>query len=108
MPTTSPSWSLRLDRKSTRLNSSHLRISYAVFCLKKKTREARLGLVLRGECVAAEGRSARTGSAYACPLNRPRARHTELGRRSPPFFFFFKNPAPPEIYPFSLPHALPI
>src|SRR5574340_1389764 len=28
----------RLDRKSTRLNSSHQKISYAVFCLKKKTR----------------------------------------------------------------------
>src|SRR5690554_656084 len=27
---------LTLDRKSTRLNSSHVRISYAVFCLKKK------------------------------------------------------------------------
>src|SRR5690554_5183839 len=27
-----------LDRKSTRLNSSHVRISYAVFCLKKKTK----------------------------------------------------------------------
>src|SRR5207249_12069001 len=27
---------LRLDRKSTRLNSSHVSISYAVFCLKKK------------------------------------------------------------------------
>src|SRR5436305_3250598 len=27
----------RADRKSTRLNSSHVRISYAVFCLKKKT-----------------------------------------------------------------------
>src|SRR5258705_773662 len=27
---------LSLDRKSTRLNSSHLGISYAVFCLKKK------------------------------------------------------------------------
>src|SRR5439155_11893827 len=26
------------DRKSTRLNSSHVAISYAVFCLKKKTR----------------------------------------------------------------------
>src|SRR2546426_8314497 len=31
LPTTEP-----LDRKSTRLNSSHLVISYAVFCLKKK------------------------------------------------------------------------
>src|SRR3712207_9009994 len=27
-----------VDRKSTRLNSSHANISYAVFCLKKKTR----------------------------------------------------------------------
>src|SRR5437773_571539 len=27
----------RVDRKSTRLNSSHITISYAVFCLKKKT-----------------------------------------------------------------------
>src|SRR5437773_11253217 len=27
---------LRADRKSTRLNSSHITISYAVFCLKKK------------------------------------------------------------------------
>src|SRR5690554_7488231 len=27
---------IRQDRKSTRLNSSHVRISYAVFCLKKK------------------------------------------------------------------------
>src|SRR3712207_8052162 len=29
---------LALDRKSTRLNSSHANISYAVFCLKKKTK----------------------------------------------------------------------
>src|SRR5256885_5947725 len=29
----------RADRKSTRLNSSHLVISYAVFCLKKKKKE---------------------------------------------------------------------
>src|SRR3712207_7189273 len=30
------------DRKSTRLNSSHANISYAVFCLKKKTRNTML------------------------------------------------------------------
>src|SRR2546426_6479385 len=30
------------DRKSTRLNSSHLVISYAVFCLKKKKKENRI------------------------------------------------------------------
>src|SRR5690625_2469528 len=28
---------IKIDRKSTRLNSSHVAISYAVFCLKKKT-----------------------------------------------------------------------
>src|ERR1039457_7592198 len=32
-----PQMMRRLDRKSTRLNSSHLVISYAVFCLKKNT-----------------------------------------------------------------------
>src|SRR3989442_9948197 len=31
-----PAFRARRDRKSTRLNSSHVRISYAVFCLKKK------------------------------------------------------------------------
>src|SRR5690349_22133462 len=30
-----------LDRKSTRLNSSHVEISYAVFCLKKKKKKKR-------------------------------------------------------------------
>src|SRR5256885_3611165 len=30
---------MRTDRKSTRLNSSHLVISYAVFCLKKKKKD---------------------------------------------------------------------
>src|ERR1039458_10587294 len=39
----------RADRKSTRLNSSHLGISYAVFCLKKKKNQLlmRRGLALR-------------------------------------------------------------
>src|SRR5690554_5244037 len=32
------------DRKSTRLNSSHVRISYAVFCLKKKSAELRIAV----------------------------------------------------------------
>src|SRR5690554_7682641 len=35
------------DRKSTRLNSSHVRISYAVFCLKKKRRGDQ-GMALHG------------------------------------------------------------
>src|SRR5690242_20857432 len=32
----------REDRKSTRLNSSHMSISYAVFCLKKKKKKKKL------------------------------------------------------------------
>src|SRR5256885_3140455 len=39
---------IALDRKSTRLNSSHLVISYAVFCLKKKN----LIVVAHGCCPA--------------------------------------------------------
>src|SRR3989442_8467019 len=35
------------DRKSTRLNSSHVRISYAVFCLKKKKKPITTGSSLR-------------------------------------------------------------
>src|SRR5436853_5540664 len=35
----------RIDRKSTRLNSSHLGISYAVFCLKKKKELSVLNIV---------------------------------------------------------------
>src|SRR2546427_2563836 len=40
------------DRKSTRLNSSHSQISYAVFCLKKKKKVMRSLLVqdFQGEC----------------------------------------------------------
>src|SRR3989442_7683431 len=35
------------DRKSTRLNSSHVRISYAVFCLKKNKRTPAVGIAPR-------------------------------------------------------------
>src|SRR5256885_6390675 len=38
-----PAWA---DRKSTRLNSSHLVISYAVFCLKKKKKRSQTLLIL--------------------------------------------------------------
>src|SRR5690554_7368581 len=34
------------DRKSTRLNSSHVRISYAVFCLKKKIKNVIMKLII--------------------------------------------------------------
>src|SRR5262245_65005763 len=66
-----------IDRKSTRLNSSHLGISYAVFCLKKKNHAHRLthrahqghgGPAVQGEAAdweslaaIAAGRGARSG-----------------------------------------------
>src|SRR5690349_22395786 len=40
-----------LDRKSTRLNSSHVEISYAVFCLKKKIKKDNVGPI-EGSSVA--------------------------------------------------------
>src|SRR5256885_5579710 len=45
-----------IDRKSTRLNSSHLVISYAVFCLKKKTRLVlEPGFLLSSSLLAIDG-----------------------------------------------------
>src|SRR5205809_2590229 len=46
-PNARSTWSLaaaRLDRKSTRLNSSHGYISYAVFCLKKKKKKKKVNI----------------------------------------------------------------
>src|SRR2546427_8689728 len=40
-PATRTAFAGRQDRKSTRLNSSHSQISYAVFCLKKKKKKER-------------------------------------------------------------------
>src|SRR5690349_22734379 len=37
------------DRKSTRLNSSHVEISYAVFCLKKKKHKALVVLIAKAD-----------------------------------------------------------
>src|SRR5690606_41997073 len=42
LPGTAPAQMETEDRKSTRLNSSHVKISYAVFCLKKKTKKTHL------------------------------------------------------------------
>src|SRR6201746_2640169 len=96
------------DRKSTRLNSSHMSISYAVFCLKKKKKK-------------------NTDDKYPVTPIICTVR-TQLRRRNPRrqcylardaisvlccmlvtfFFFFLNDPAPPEISPFPLPAALPI
>src|SRR5438874_4200819 len=41
----------RQDRKSTRLNSSHVEISYAVFCLKKKKKNKKTSTTYRSKSV---------------------------------------------------------
>src|SRR6266496_6055638 len=41
-PLPSEPWQKLQDRKSTRLNSSHVEISYAVFCLKKKKKKTNI------------------------------------------------------------------
>src|SRR5690554_7170894 len=51
-----------LDRKSTRLNSSHVRISYAVFCLKKKN---------RSPDIAIEQKRTRREAGFLCLKENP-------------------------------------
>src|SRR5690554_7174387 len=53
-----------VDRKSTRLNSSHVRISYAVFCLKKKTHPKRTRSAKPAWCSSSQ---VRTRPVRACP-----------------------------------------
>src|SRR5256885_10811827 len=70
------------DRKSTRLNSSHLVISYAVFCLKKKKYAT-----MRAVLAAAEGR-------LLAPQSHPlRSAPRTLQRDSPPYILPF-SPLP--------------
>src|SRR6202165_3809772 len=81
------------DRKSTRLNSSHLAISYAVFCLEKNKDKA-----------TAQQRAEREMHAQQRQNKDERIRHGTASSA----FFFFNDPAPPEIYPLPLHAALPI
>src|SRR6266511_2632413 len=92
------------DRKSTRLNSSHVKISYAVFCLKKKKKTLRLP---RRSKKHARLRAARTSaSADFPPLS---ATSLLLGSSTICIlFFFFNDTATTEIYTLSLHDALPI
>src|SRR6202042_3713517 len=78
------------DRKSTRLNSSHVEISYAVFCLKKKHKPLELP-------------SPKRPPARAPP--RGPCGQVELGSQAQ-VFFFFNDTATTEIYTLSL-HAAP-
>src|ERR1022692_1490762 len=81
------------DRKSTRLNSSHLVISYAVFCLKK-TQKLTLTEV-RHVHVSAH--------RFSRPIAAPAGDLENVA-----FLFFFNDPATTEIYPLSLHDALPL
>src|SRR6476620_9386237 len=88
------------DRKSTRLNSSHANISYAVFCLKKKKHQAavRAGIGSDADC----GRRSVDASEVA---------GDEFAREVEPCAmpgFFFNDTATTEIYTLSLHDALPI
>src|ERR1022692_4046109 len=97
---------LSLDRKSTRLNSSHLVISYAVFCLKKKKTAIYIpGFVTVIDNDRPLGKLAPILAdlltADAVVLPAPQSLDIWV-------FFFFNDPGTPEIPPLSLPDALPI
>src|SRR6266508_3727467 len=86
------------DRKSTRLNSSHVASSYAVFCLKKK-KETRADSAARP----------RTDQPRQHPAPTTAVRHRLHSHRArPAVFFFFNDTATTEIYTLSLHDALPI
>src|SRR5262245_62501971 len=65
------------DRKSTRLNSSHLGISYAVFCLKKKHQNQALDELLRENTRSVRAERQTQGEL---PLPRRGAREQQVGQ----------------------------
>src|SRR6201989_1540581 len=89
---------LAADRKSTRLNSSHVEISYAVFCLKKEEHTSelqsrrdlacRLLLEDKTQCVLHECCGERVRRPPRAPLLPSRVL----------FFFFLKSTRPTEIH----------
>src|SRR3954465_1394840 len=98
----------RSDRKSTRLNSSHTIISYAVFCLKKKKKTINNSKLHHAHSTLLAYRT-----THAPPLSICHSIDSCLVSFycSPLpffFFFFFNDRAPPEIYPLPLPDAFPI
>src|SRR3954462_5833678 len=97
-----------LDRKSTRLNSSHTIISYAVFCLKKKNRQK--GARRRTQAWWRRLVSGGARSTGAIRLTGDCAAAAFCATTPIRFFvvFFFKDTATPEIYPLPLHDPLPI
>src|SRR5438874_9189234 len=71
-----------VDRKSTRLNSSHVEISYAVFCLKKKNRPSNFSpTITHTNAAALRHRPHHKISAEREPLVRPNARVPPFGQK---------------------------
>src|SRR6266567_275190 len=94
-------WRSRRDRKSTRLNSSHSQISYAVFCLKKKKENEYLAYqTLNDTNIEVNNYSLLFRPMFIVPI----IIHCLLAS----FFFFFNDTATTEIYTLSLHDALPI
>src|ERR1039458_433912 len=95
-----------LDRKSTRLNSSHLGISYAVFCLKK-TNMARFGVYNRGSPVFCGRCCCRLrGALWSSNSETSSSMSQVLSTSVFHAFFFFKFWRPPRIFPFFPPPPL--
>src|SRR5690606_7639496 len=71
------------DRKSTRLNSSHVKISYAVFCLKKKKTTKEQGCRTMRNCKS-RPRPNRTSDARPTPTPGSLRARSQLPTRDPP------------------------
>src|ERR1022692_3917597 len=89
------------DRKSTRLNSSHLVISYAVFCLKKKQLHLRLQGSLVVSAISRDDGLPQGLDEHADVFVTVRVNNEHVHRSLLVFFFYNFGP-PPEIYPFPL------
>src|SRR3989304_2135846 len=96
------------DRKSTRLNSSHGYISYAVFCLKKKPHKIHWQIGPGITTVTTEHPGTPTLRTRVGVLAPPTPALLYLFSSSPPLIFFFNDTATTEIYTLSLHDALPI
>src|SRR5476649_38498 len=95
------------DRKSTRLNSSHTVISYAVFCLKKKNRAAYCVLITDKNDKRTDRADKQRGTDLMEEA-RPHGRALQQAHGAAVVFFFFNDTATTEIYTLSLHDALPI
>src|SRR5699024_11905922 len=74
-------WKTTTDRKSTRLNSSHVSISYAVFCLKKKKTIKEMWLVRQKIAKEARERRRRGRIHGACQMKFQGVTHRSQHRR---------------------------